>query len=227
MGAYLYGDLSPEEMKSVRLHTRECEACREDLRLRAQAVSYVPDNPPELTDADKNRITDSVNRADKSNTVQKKFKLKLVPALGIAVVLLIGFAVGSLIRQHNDRSDEINQANTGSRTIVQITEEPKTYQQRNNDDARQASIRPRRHRSSPLNVEGVAETARRSIASDMIHRGGDNNAEHQQTETEKPSPVVQDKKENTESKDGESGRTQLPKPTDLNDTQTTDSTSKQ
>ncbi len=63
MGAYLYGDLAPEEMRELRLHAQDCALCREDLAARGRVVSSLSDATPELSDEDRQRIAWSVKGA--------------------------------------------------------------------------------------------------------------------------------------------------------------------
>ena len=56
IGPYLYGDLSPEEMRAVRTHAQLCEACREDIGSQGALIGALANRAPELTDDERQRI---------------------------------------------------------------------------------------------------------------------------------------------------------------------------
>lgn len=95
IGAYIYGDLAPEEMRDLRLHAQECALCREDLASRGRIISSLDDNVPELTDEERQRIAWSVKGAVRKEQFQQKpFMLRLVPTFAVAGVLIAGILVG-------------------------------------------------------------------------------------------------------------------------------------
>ena len=96
MGAYLYGDLAPEEMRELRVHTQDCALCREDLATRGKVVSSLGDAVPTLSDADRQRIAWSVKGAMRKKEARRRpLIVRLVPTLGLAaVVLAAGFVAG-------------------------------------------------------------------------------------------------------------------------------------
>jgi len=96
MGAYLYGDLAPEEMRDLRVHTQDCALCREDLAARGRVVSSLGEAVPELGDTDRQRIAWSVKGAISSREVQTRpLIVRLAPALGLAAAILVaGFVLG-------------------------------------------------------------------------------------------------------------------------------------
>jgi hypothetical protein len=97
MGAYLYGDLSPEEMREVRLHANQCSECREDLQSRSIAIASVSDRVPELTDLDRQKIAWFVEGAvcvDRRE--QPRFRFAPVFVAGM-VVIAAGVAAGVYI----------------------------------------------------------------------------------------------------------------------------------
>lgn len=98
MGAYLYGDLAPEEMHSLRMHAQDCTLCREDLATRGRVISALSDATPELSDADRQRISWSVKGAlGKPKVAPRPLVFRLAPALGLALtVLAVGFVVGRM-----------------------------------------------------------------------------------------------------------------------------------
>ena len=98
MGAYLYGDLAPEEMRDLRVHSQDCAVCREDLAARGRIVSSLGDATPELNDTDRQRIAWSVNGAVSSREVERRpLALRFAPALALAAAVLVaGFALGRI-----------------------------------------------------------------------------------------------------------------------------------
>jgi hypothetical protein len=96
MGAYLYGDLAPEEMRELRLHTQDCALCREDLAARGRVVSSLSDAAPKLSDEDRQRIAWSVKGAVTRRELEERpLLLRLAPGLALAAAVLVaGFALG-------------------------------------------------------------------------------------------------------------------------------------
>ena len=98
MGAYLYGDLAPHEMKDVRLHAEDCVDCREDLRTRGLVVDAIPSTVPALTDEDRQRLMWSVKGAIRAREREERsVLLRVAPAFGLAAVLALGLGLGALI----------------------------------------------------------------------------------------------------------------------------------
>ena len=96
MGAYLYGDLAPEEMRDLRVHAQDCALCREDLATRGRVVSALDDEAPILTDEERQRIAWSVKGAVAEEAVGDETAYRApVPAFGIAAVLVAGVVVGN------------------------------------------------------------------------------------------------------------------------------------
>ena len=98
MGAYLYGDLAPDEMRELRVHAQDCVLCREDLATRGRIVSSLPDASPALSDTDRQRIAWSVKGAiRKQETRTRPLALRLAPAFALAAaVLAAGFFAGRM-----------------------------------------------------------------------------------------------------------------------------------
>lgn len=98
MGAYLYGDLSPSDMREVRLHTQTCTECREDLESRGRVVSAIGDVAPKLTDEDRQSIAWTVKGAVRhAETMSHRPRFRWAPAFAVAALLIAGLAVGALI----------------------------------------------------------------------------------------------------------------------------------
>lgn len=99
MGAYVYGDLTPEETRMVDSHVTECRSCWEELEARARAVQLVPNDIPALTDDERLRVMWSVKGALRSEHGEKRLPtFKRVPVLGFAaaVVIIAAFATGAI-----------------------------------------------------------------------------------------------------------------------------------
>lgn len=98
IGAYIYGDLAPDEMKELRVHAQECALCREDLASRGRVISSLDDNVPALTDEEKQRIAWSVKGAvRREEFVQRPLFSRLVPTFALAGVLVAGILVGRYV----------------------------------------------------------------------------------------------------------------------------------
>lgn len=93
MGAYLYGDLAPEEMRELRVHAQDCTLCREDLATRGRVVSSLSDSVPTLSDADRQRIAWSVKGATRRRDMSRPFARRLAFGLVLGVILA-GLALG-------------------------------------------------------------------------------------------------------------------------------------
>lgn len=110
-GPYLYGDLTPEEMKQVRLHTQECECCRNEIRTQGAVLSAIPADGPELTDEDRQRIAWTVKgaiRASEQERQTSRFRFPLAYALaGAVVITMIAIQVVGTMR-HQPRISEAN-----------------------------------------------------------------------------------------------------------------------
>jgi hypothetical protein len=104
MGAYLYGDLAPDQMRDLRVHTQDCAVCREDLAARGRVVSSLGDATPQLSETDRQRIAWSVKGAISSREVERRpLVLRFAPAVALAAAVLVaGFALGR-IAPHSPR----------------------------------------------------------------------------------------------------------------------------
>jgi len=143
MGAYLYGDLAPEEMRDLRLHTQDCAICREDLAARGRIVSSLADTTPELTDADRQRIAWSVKGAVSRRDYQERpLILRLAPGLALAAgVLIAGFALGRVAPHHakhvaSSRTPSSEQVVPGAH--VEVTEKTKAPSDKTDDTVKKA-----------------------------------------------------------------------------------------
>ncbi len=106
-GAYLYGDLAPQEMRAVRMHAQQCQTCREDFRTRGAVAASIPNSAPELTEEDRQRIMWSVKGAIKAQPPARMlfgFRFSPVYVLAAAaVVVIVGVkVVSSLPHSHEN-----------------------------------------------------------------------------------------------------------------------------
>ena len=127
MGAYLYGDLAPDEMRELRVHAQDCVLCREDLATRGRVVSSLPDASPALSDTDRQRIAWSVKGAIRKREVRTRpLALRLAPAFALAAaVLAVGFLAGRMaIRtaQHSPGAGELVKRHSPPGAKVEIKE---------------------------------------------------------------------------------------------------------
>lgn len=125
MGAYLYGDLSPEEMRDLRLHTQECALCREDLAARGRVVSSLSNTTPKLSDEERQRIAWSVKGAvSRRKYEERPLIVRLAPAFVLAVAVLVaGFALGRVTPQPGKHS--VARESTKEKAIAQAQVEVK------------------------------------------------------------------------------------------------------
>lgn len=98
MGVYLYGDLDPDEMRQLRLHTRNCAACREDLASRGRITSIIDDAAPKLDEDEKQRIMWSVSAAvDSPRTRRRPLWSRFAPALAMGGIFVVCVGIGMFI----------------------------------------------------------------------------------------------------------------------------------
>lgn len=92
-GAYIYGDLAPEEMRKVRLHVSACDDCARELQARSRTVALVPNALSKLTDEERHRVIWAVKGAVRARTGPRRFFL-FTPefARGFAVAALVAGA---------------------------------------------------------------------------------------------------------------------------------------
>lgn len=123
MGAYVFGDLEPHEMKLVRTHAQDCSDCYEDLIARTQVSINLGESLPTLSDADRLMITRGVRERIR---LEENYKpgvfSKLIPALGLCGLMVIGFGLGRLIAQKPIAQKTIGFAisHSGSKNIPKL-----------------------------------------------------------------------------------------------------------
>jgi hypothetical protein len=126
MGAYLYGDLAPEEMRDLRTHAQDCVLCREDLATRGRVVSSLDDSPPTLSDDDRQRIAWSVKGAiRKQQTRSRPLALRLAPTFALAAaVLAAGFLAGKITNRPPQQTASAAKGQVRPGPKVEIKEVP-------------------------------------------------------------------------------------------------------
>lgn len=227
MGAYLYGDLEPEDMRDIRLHAQVCDKCRADLESRGQVISSLSAQAPVLQDHDKQRIARNVkeaitgldhedirlNRTNEPDT--GLWWLRPASAVAIAGFLLAGFAIGRHIG--GGLSAGSRQSTDISKARVTITE---AAPDNSSDNATEASTDTHQSNSRSKKIENMADYARR-MAIPAVTGPTDRNSNQDKRRHvihEEPLSVAgqSDIKGEQDNKD----TTKLPKPTGLNDAQT-------
>lgn len=102
LSAYTYGDLSPEDMRRVRIHVGECQECARELAAITRVVSIIPDELPELSDEERQRMLWSVQGAIKAKQETKRFFLftpAFVRSMAVAATVITAFGAGSIYGQ--------------------------------------------------------------------------------------------------------------------------------
>jgi len=127
MGAYLYGDLAPEEMRDLRVHAQDCVLCREDLATRGRVVSSLSDEAPSLSDADRQRIAWSVKGAIRKQQARSRpLVLRLAPTLAIAAaVLAAGFWAGRMATRSPQQAASAAKDSGRPKAEVEVKEMPR------------------------------------------------------------------------------------------------------
>lgn len=224
MGAYLYGDLAPDEMMEVRLHTHSCSECREDLAGRGEVVSQLGAAVPRLSDEERQQITWSVKGSVRAlDQSRRPLAVRLAPGFALAGVLAVGIGVGAFMgaRQAKPPPGPGMQASARPAVKAKVSvreklppavEAPKTATQ---EKVAARPKEPRSHRSrrafDPL---GLIPTAIGGLGS--VHRGApDPHRDAAAPVPEPPVPVVPDPGAQIDD-----NQEKLPAPTDANDART-------
>ena len=223
MGAYLFGDLSPAEMREVRDHALNCDECGEDLMSRGALIAAMDDSVPTLTDMERQEISWSVKGAVRA-TEEMGSRRRFMPAAAIAcgIMLLAGLVLGKVITTYTPGSSEpVRQASEEKpRAIVTVTPKQVDSDSSNANDT--AKSEPE-YQVSPEVIERVGGAIRRSaglatartrdearrqnvVAPEKSGAGSAVEESHQTKSDEKPA--------------GEEPAMKLPNPTGLNDAQT-------
>jgi len=98
-GGYIYGDLTPDEMREVRLHLDECPGCRTELEAQTRTVELIPRDRPSLSDEERQQVMWTVKGALRSLRLVAPFRFSPGVAQGFAVaaLLIAAFAAGTML----------------------------------------------------------------------------------------------------------------------------------
>lgn len=239
MGAYLYGDLSPEEMRKIRLHAQECAGCKKDLESQGRVIAALDNRTPELSDMERQQIAWSVKRVvetDRSPRSEFRFAMLFVPVSVVVILLMAVLVVIMSLRPYNSTAipaaQQANVSPAGGRTkpadsskklssaVVKIREEPKTGAQNKEKTAQNADDPAKRIDPRDLAAIAAAAAIRAGNIAAMTQptgRKGNTTPRGGSITSEAPAQVVTspDAKK-TEIPNGDA---KLPQPTDNNDAQ--------
>ncbi len=229
MGAYLYGDLTPDEMREVREHTQVCDACREDVESRGRVVSSLDDTAPELTDEERMRISWAVKGAIRNAAPARiGWQFTRGYAFGLGGVALAGLAVAAIMWANSGKPPMSQQAREGkSGAIVEVTEVTEPQLPKNVDTQDLTA-----DTSGSSAIERFSNEAMRSLStiSSREHHNRRHTAPREkpaqvideptpdQPKTEEPKPE-EPKVEEPKAEPAAEGM-KLPEPTDANDART-------
>lgn len=223
MGAYLYGDLEPEDMRDIRLHIQVCERCRADLESRGHVISSLSMQTPSLSDNEKEWLADSikqkiaVSRLDSIDEPKAiNWWLRPAPIVGLAALVLIGFAFGRHLGSGGNPF--VSQKKTTGKAKVTITEA--ASESPSSRASEPSGRKDNQDQSRSKKIENMADYARR-MALPAVTGPTDRNSNNDKRKSVIPDEPVSvagqsEIKKEQEVKDA----TKLPKPTGLNDAQT-------
>ena len=219
MGPYLYGDLAPDEMREVRLHTQACAVCRADVESRGRVVSSLPDKAPELSDQDRLEIAWAVKGAVRNGAhAREAFSFRWGYVAAVASVVLAGLAVAAIVVHNSAKPPPLTQAKQrAAPAVVEIREERVAAASKHTrEHARRPSPEETTGQETPsLRDETVPNVARQFTTLGVISR---HHPPKKNVAEDKPAPVVTAPEEPKPAPPEEGAK--LPKPTDPNDAQT-------
>lgn len=237
MGAYIYGDLAPEEMRQIRLHAQDCPECREDIRARGAVISALDGSAPTLSDEDRQRIAWSVKGVVRSEQERPSFRWWPVSAFGLAVVVLVGLVAAKMIISHDVASESTSVSASHHKAIVHVREDKGPAPDSESKSTMVASEPPaekphkRSHSVDIGRISGYVGGAVGPVAESGLRRGVATRhaSGHKRgvISVDQPTPIVgmetpmAAKPQSEPGTKTANGETKLPKPTDLNDAQTT------
>ncbi|HPP75045.1 MAG TPA: zf-HC2 domain-containing protein, partial [Armatimonadota bacterium] len=99
-GAYIYGDLPPDEMKKLRLHIDECEECARELEIQSRVISMIPSEVPALSDEERQRIEWTVKGAIRAKEKPVRiglFSPAFIKGFAFTTAVVAAFAAGTAI----------------------------------------------------------------------------------------------------------------------------------
>jgi hypothetical protein len=224
IGAYLYGDLAPDEMREVRLHTQSCAACKEDVESRGKVLAAIPSAAPELSDDERTQIAWAVKGAIRNGAQAREgFRWGYVAAA--ASVALAGMAVAAIVIYNSSKPGTTQGGpNSTSPAVVSIQEErpapakkPRTAPPKPRLQAQEAPVPT----ASPVEEERTpsehrAPDIRRQLTPFVAVTRHEEHKRH--VAVDKPAAIIEKPELNEPAppKEGE----KLPKPTGPNDAQT-------
>lgn len=216
MGAYLYGDLTADEMRAVREHTQECDACRKDVESRGRVVASLDDAAPELTDEERMRISWAVKGAIRNAAPARAgWQFTRGHAFALGGVVMAGLAVAAIMWANSGKPPMGQQAREDKPSaVVEVTEVTEPQPPKDADTSGSSAI------------ERLSNEAMRSLStmSSREHRT------RRRVTQEKPAQIIDEPKPEQpkpEEPKAEEPKTQpaaegmkLPEPTDVNDART-------
>lgn len=99
MGAYLYGDMQPDEMREIRIHLETCDECRAEMQCQSDTISRIPDESPSLSAEDRAKILWSVKGAMRGQNAMRHttpFR-RAAWAFGAVAAVAVVFAAGAVV----------------------------------------------------------------------------------------------------------------------------------
>lgn len=223
MGAYLYGDLSPEEMMHVRLHAQECAQCRGELESRKTVISAIPNQVPTLSDEERMQLTWAVKGAIRNTQLaQQSSRWGYVFATGL--VLAMGAAVAGIIAYNSSKQPIAVEHRTRKQPaiVVSIKEEPKAEQKKSpakpsiqlDSPSKEPATVVEEPKNSP--EESIPDIARQLVNFATTAR---RSPQQRKVAVEKPARVVGEHSPDTS--EISEGEQKLPEPIAPNDARTT------
>ncbi|MBI2843145.1 MAG: zf-HC2 domain-containing protein [Armatimonadetes bacterium] len=161
LGAYVYGDLTSEEMRKVEQHTESCAACARDLKSRERAVALVPNELPKLSDEEKQRIMWTVSGAVRPREQREAPRISvwsLAKAAAVTVIVVVAFVTG---------------ANYGQRSVepkVIVKEVPQQQAPAQTQLGPENTADPELDSGPAETIDKPVAVPRRTIASDSFRR---------------------------------------------------------
>jgi len=169
MGAYLYGDLTPNEMREVRMHVQECEACRRDLESRRIALASIPNKAPTLSSDEQMQLTWAVKGAIRNAELLREGS-RWGYAFAAGLVLLTGAAVAGIVAYNSSRPRAVSESGriTPPAVVVKIQEEngkhsKKTSTEPNAVTREQTSSAPPPEQTAASSKEKLPELVRQFV----------------------------------------------------------------
>ena len=225
MGAYLYGDLTPEQMRELRLHVSDCEQCREDLRTRGIVVSSLDTEVPQLDESERQRIAWSVKGAVKAQARERRvFGFRIAPTFAVAAILIAFILTGAWITTRQSEpaiTAEQVQKDGAQENIVKVQPAPEPANTNGGvleQNGEKTASTPQTPDDQPaIVIDRIPIVPAARVIARPTHRSMENPERPKTVIPDAPLPVVQDIEDMPEAPAKE--ETTLPEPSDLNDAQ--------